>query len=170
MFIKKWRKQISSESLINLMTFQRSWKWWSEVDLNWAPYKVMWLLQLVKWLPGSGLVMVGKRLLRSEQKRGSRWDETRPGHSGDNGTPWMGCQPISGHNHQSHTCTHYGQFRDAHQPTTNIFRLEEKTREHGKIQEESISQSLFASSSKLNLSVILELQHPSSLLSAEHMQ
>ncbi|KAK3550505.1 hypothetical protein QTP86_033402 [Hemibagrus guttatus] len=42
-------------------------------------------------------------------------------------TPWMECQPIARHTPHSHSLTHYGQFRDANQPTTHVFGLEEET-------------------------------------------
>ncbi|KAK3506763.1 hypothetical protein QTP70_023937, partial [Hemibagrus guttatus] len=38
-------------------------------------------------------------------------------------TPWTECQPITGHTHTlsfTHTVTHYGQFRDANQPTMSL--------------------------------------------------
>ncbi|KAK3567346.1 hypothetical protein QTP86_019593 [Hemibagrus guttatus] len=39
-------------------------------------------------------------------------------------TPWTECQPITGHTHTlsfTHAITHYGQFRDANQPTMHVF-------------------------------------------------
>ncbi|KAK3510041.1 hypothetical protein QTP70_026697 [Hemibagrus guttatus] len=45
-------------------------------------------------------------------------------------TPWTECQPIAGHTHAlsfTHTITHYGQFRDANQPTMHVFGLGEET-------------------------------------------
>ncbi|KAK3510199.1 hypothetical protein QTP70_027763, partial [Hemibagrus guttatus] len=41
-------------------------------------------------------------------------------------TPWTECQPIAGHTH-THTLIHYGQFRDANQPTMHVFGLGEVT-------------------------------------------
>lgn len=38
------------------------------------------------------------------------------------GTPCMGCQPITGYNCTlTYPFTHYGQFRDANQPTVHVF-------------------------------------------------
>ncbi|KAK3570929.1 hypothetical protein QTP86_030721, partial [Hemibagrus guttatus] len=47
-------------------------------------------------------------------------------------TPWMECQPIAGHTYthsliHSRNHTHYGQFRDANQPTMHVFGLGEGT-------------------------------------------
>ncbi|KAK3511888.1 hypothetical protein QTP70_027487, partial [Hemibagrus guttatus] len=45
-------------------------------------------------------------------------------------TPWTECQPIAGHTHTlsfTHAITHYGQFRDANQPTMPVFGLGEET-------------------------------------------
>ncbi|KAF4086778.1 hypothetical protein AMELA_G00088300 [Ameiurus melas] len=42
------------------------------------------------------------------------------------GTLWTGCQSITGHN-DTHTHTHYGQFRHANQPTMHVFGLGEET-------------------------------------------
>ncbi|KAK3564391.1 hypothetical protein QTP86_017295, partial [Hemibagrus guttatus] len=47
-------------------------------------------------------------------------------------TPWMECQPIVGHTHThtlsfTHAITHYGQFRDANQPTMHVFGPGEET-------------------------------------------
>ncbi|KAK3559957.1 hypothetical protein QTP86_030320, partial [Hemibagrus guttatus] len=47
-------------------------------------------------------------------------------------TPWTECQPIAGHTHTlsfTHAITHYGQFRDANQPTMHVFGLGEETPE-----------------------------------------
>ncbi|KAK3510232.1 hypothetical protein QTP70_031056 [Hemibagrus guttatus] len=43
---------------------------------------------------------------------------------------WALCQPITGHTHTlsfTHAITHYGQFKDANQPTMHVFGLGEET-------------------------------------------